>query len=265
MKKLLLVLLLVSPIAKAQTTNPAPHCSHDYDGGSTPQTHYISKVQIGNFVNLSGTVQQPFPHYIYYNNLPVTVAQNVVYNITLTLDTFGISRTVFVFVDWSKDGMFSAMDMIFNDVASGSDSIMSGMFTVPGTSLPGITRVRIILAEDTTGGYINAACANNIDWGETEDYDFNVVPFITEVELLQNVNSFSMHPNPSKDHITVQSQNKNIQFVSIYNISGQQVFQNEFNSVENAELNLEELRSGIYTVSVQSTDGNVNRKLFVKE
>jgi hypothetical protein len=260
---LLIILLAYCTAANAQTTNPAPYCPNEYDDGAAPQTHYISSVTIGSFTNVSGNIQQPAPHYIYYNNIPIlfNLIMGQSRNFSIHFDGLGGNKFLTMYAEWNKDGVFDVTEQIAMYSLNGSDTMVSGVFAVPASAAMGITRLRIVLNEDTSGVGLFSACGTTVDWGETEDYDLNIGIFTGIDE--QHDASILISPNPVMNNLTLQSENE-IQSVIIYNASGQKVYESRLNNEKKAELNLKDLPAGIYNATVRSKDGLAS-KSFVKE
>ncbi len=75
-----------------------------------------------------------------------------------------------VWIDFNQDGDFSDPgEKVFTGAAS--NSTVTGSFSVPGTALPGLTRMRIIMRYN-----VQPAACNTYNFGETEDYCVNIIP-----------------------------------------------------------------------------------------
>lgn len=79
--------------------------------------------------------------------------------------------------------------------------------------------------------------------------------------------SISLYPNPTKDFITIDiSKNQTIteSTVSLYDISGRLIFQNNYGYNTNIKLNTSDLVKGIYLVSIQmkNKQSNIYNKTF---
>ncbi|MBB6324468.1 hypothetical protein FHS59_000083 [Algoriphagus iocasae] len=72
--------------------------------------------------------------------------------------------------------------------------------------------------------------------------------------------SLKIYPNPATDKLTIElSGDINIHQIDIYNISGQKVQ----SSAQIGELNISELKQGIYLINLKTSEGNMTSK-FVK-
>lgn len=91
--------------------------------------------------------------------------------------------------------------------------------------------------------------------------DFSIVENTLSVSDLSGFN-FITYPNPVNDYIRL-SASKNIDKVEIYNLLGEQVF-NEVLSSQNKEINLSALKSGIYIIKA-FVDNAVGTYKFIKQ
>ena len=81
---------------------------------------------------------------------------------------------------------------------------------------------------------------------------------VSENELADNV---VVYPNPSKGEITVNTSLENYK-INIYNVLGSNVF-SKFDLVNNANLDLRHLRSGIYFIKITSLNKEIVKRLIV--
>jgi len=73
------------------------------------------------------------------------------------------------------------------------------------------------------------------------------------LRILDEPKSFDISPNPAKSIINISSENY-ISVVEFYSLAGRLVMQKEINAYQ-AEINIDELVSGIYFVRMYSDDG----------
>lgn len=102
----------------------------------------------------------------------------------------GYPSSLGIYIDYNQNGIFDLpgeaayLNNNFTSSTTGA-TIISGNITVPCSALPGVTRMRIVLDETTAG---TAPCGT-YTWGETEDYDVNIVsgaPAFRNVSVNQN-------------------------------------------------------------------------------
>lgn len=65
--------------------------------------------------------------------------------------------------------------------------------------------------------------------------------------------SFGMIPNPAKDQLTISSPNTTISSIAIFNLIGQQIFTEIFSNTSSEILDVSNLESGIYLVTINKT------------
>jgi hypothetical protein len=118
-----------------------------------------------------------------YSGLPATnLYQNVPVSGSLTINSCGTSNFssgAAIFIDYNHNGSFSDLgERVWSNGSSANiacvpASIVPVSFTAPISSLPGLTRMRIINSESVSGDQINP-CVTPF-YGEIEDYIVNVV------------------------------------------------------------------------------------------
>jgi len=118
-----------------------------------------------------------------YTGLPQTnIYQNVPVSGSLTIGscgTYNYSSGAAIFIDYNHNGLFTdAGEKVWSNgsaanIACVPASTVSASFTPPLTSLPGLTRMRIISNESAAGNNI-LPCTSPL-WGEVEDYIVNIV------------------------------------------------------------------------------------------
>jgi hypothetical protein len=120
---------------------------------------------VSRYSNYSGFVAAP--------NLPAGVNLPISVNAASCLGNY--PSTLRVYIDYNQNGVFDLpgeqaySNNSFTSSTLGT-TIVSGNINVPCSALPGITRMRVVL--DETSG---APACGTYAWGETEDYDVNIV------------------------------------------------------------------------------------------
>jgi hypothetical protein len=130
------------------------------NGIATPATQNASSVNMySDFTNLP-----PFS-YIQTLTYPISVTQ-------INLNGFYVCSGA-VFIDFDHDGVFDpSTETVLAGTTSAGAGTISGTYTIPTTSLPGITRMRVVLKE---GANPPASPCGTYTWGETEDYLVNIL------------------------------------------------------------------------------------------
>jgi hypothetical protein len=72
-----------------------------------------------------------------------------------------------------------------------------------------------------------------------------------------------MFPNPVKNELTIES-NARINKVVIFDLTGKMVAEKNYQSIENAKVDVSDLISGVYMVQVSHDNGNVTSKKLIK-
>ena len=103
---------------------------------------------------------------------PVVLAPGVTYGVSVTVGTWWSTDMVRVWLDTDNNQSFEDVNdtmITLTSTAGNSPSLtLSGSFTVPGTALGGMTRLRVRLVYNIWP--VPASCAN-AGYGNTEDYD----------------------------------------------------------------------------------------------
>lgn len=149
----------IGQVAFGPMTNPA---------APGPATN--NPAAFNTYTNFTGTV--PVQNYTQGTTYPITLRQ-------ITSGNFFFSAFFNVFIDYNRDGVFDPVsERVFSGGPTGPTSttpvttFVSGSITIPFSSLTGITRMRVVLREG--GNATNPPCGN-YTWGETEDYNINIV------------------------------------------------------------------------------------------
>ena len=128
----------------------------------------------------------------------------------------------------------------------------TGSFTwiIPGTTLPG---------SDYT---IKIMSCNYLNISDESDATFTIVGPTPKSAIVYGAQDlqFNVYPNPANEVINITSE-KEIRHISISNNTGQSVLEEDLLSTQ-AQLNIDNLTSGIYFVKIQG-DGYVNTKRLI--
>jgi PKD repeat protein len=83
-----------------------------------------------------------------------------------------------IWIDWNRDGDFlDADEKVYGATETTtiiSPRTITGSFTVPLTAVTGLTGLRVIVCESTTGAALTPC--QSYSYGETEDYIVNIIP-----------------------------------------------------------------------------------------
>ncbi|WP_165836448.1 GEVED domain-containing protein [Taibaiella soli] len=106
---------------------------------------------------------------------PVPLFRDSTYYLSVTQidQSYFYACTAVAFIDYNRDGIFQTSENVFQQVTAATTQMVSATFTVPDTAQIGITGLRVILSEQTSGS-INPCGTNTYSYGETEDYLANI-------------------------------------------------------------------------------------------
>lgn len=157
-------------------------CVPEYSSDIEP----ITLVQFSGINNSTSNVVNGTPAVQFFCSQIANVIQGNSYPITIkgnTNDIYIFGYPIYswtdyikVFIDWNQDGLFQAGEVVTSGTIKGSTGIdgvsLTGNITVPYTAIIGTTRMRVIKNYSSISN--NDACADNLDFGQTEDYLVNV-------------------------------------------------------------------------------------------
>ena len=124
---------------------------------------------------------------------------------------------------------------------------------------------------------LNIAVGGN--WGGAQGVDDNIFPVRMEVDYvrvyqditlsalsLEALNPIQLFPNPAKDIISLNS-TLNFNQVEIYNISGELIKSISVRDNKSAEININTLKNGIYSLLIKNNNGQIvgQHKLIKQE
>ena len=111
---------------------------------------------------------------------------------------------------------------------------------------------------DTLNIVLLSSAAMPFGVGTTLFVDDLTFDYSTEIKEVQAVD-YKIFPNPAQDVVNISCKNSNSNLVLIYNITGQVVYNNSFNSPQ-FKINTADFKEGIYFVKI----GSKIQKLIVK-
>ncbi len=146
---------------------------------STGDTH-IGGVTFGTFNNPSPAGCATYTN---YSSLAGLVANNdSTYNVVVNHSSCGGPYTSYatVFIDFNQNGQLTDPGERFDLIAQSPGALgnHTGTITIPSTALPGVTRMRVVLAE--TWSSMNVNPCGTYGYGETEDYNITIIPVASD-------------------------------------------------------------------------------------
>lgn len=161
-----------------------------------------------------------------------------------------------VWVDWNNNLTFEASERMF--VTGNYVTTTTGSITVPAGTPLGTYRMRVVTDFNSTGP--SSACAA-ITRGEFVDFNFEVATSLSTSETSLKKKEISVYPNPFIDILHV-ADIRDVKSVTVTDVAGRIV-----KTIDNptAELQLGELNSGLYLVTMNFKDGSKSTVKAIKK
>lgn len=218
--------------------------------GENSSYEWLDNVVIGDIANNSGDDGG----YAFFEDETTILYTSEVTNVNLTPGFSGTSydEQYRIWIDMNQNGEFEESELLFDEGLT--DVAVSGTMVVPSTSMLGSTRMRVSMkyeAEQTP--------CETFSYGEVEDY-------CVFIELGDNVSEWNVgqleiYPNPSKGIVNI-SYDYNGQ-VRVYNLYGQLIQTVNINAGV-SQLNLEDLATGTYIITVESEEGTSVQRVVIE-
>ena len=197
------------------------------------------------------------------------------YTITVEGNTYGdFDNDIVAFIDWNQNEILDDANEVYeigtliNSDGNDGTSI-SFDITVPADALTGSTRIRVTktYGDPQSIALINP-CAIEMDaFGQGANGGYGqAIDFTLDIETLGtnqfDKNALTVYPIPTRDFLNIEYKDA-IDEVTVYNHIGQEVYLQKSDSSK-LQLNLSNLKSGIYFVKLSSNETQHNFKI-VKE
>jgi len=194
-----------------------------------------------------------------FTDLVANLAKGETYDITLSTG-FG-DQFVKVWIDFNNDFTFSDNEVILNnfEIAPGSAAgsyTETTFITIPANANTGMRRMRI---KTNWNANVPVDACEETTYGETEDYTANIIDELEAADLV--LVDFDIAPNPAKKNITITASNQPINSVEIFNILGQRILHETFDTTGSKNINISTLNSGMYLVKINA---QITKRLIVK-
>lgn len=88
--------------------------------------------------------------------------------------------------------------------------------------------------------------------------------YVTGIEDLNSNSTFKLYPNPASDYISIESKDSKLEQLDIYDITGKLVHQINLNTIDQNNIDISELKAGVYFVTVFNGQANQTIKLIKK-
>ncbi len=255
-------------------------------GGQVSTYNYINHFGFHTINNTSGDNGG----YEDFTNLCTTISPGNSYQITLNPGFGGNpAQTMYwkVWTDWNMDGDFNDQDE-YTAYGAGPGTL-TGLINMPTVLWNGTVTMRVVMK---AGSYPDSPC-ESFAYGETEDYCINVVgagdfqgqddtqrtihsrsePSSKAVHLFGNVDKesvkqleFKVFPNPAVERFSISSDNDlDGASLSIQDSQGRLIKSLKNENLNQREIDIEDLKSGIYLIMIQDRNGSrSSKKLIVR-
>ncbi len=245
------------------TTGNYVYCTAGSGNGTFERSTNVKIAEQGSSTAILDNNSTGTTGYENFTATPVDVTLEKTYTLTVTVTNGYASDAVYAWVDLNQDGTLddTTEKTVLTYTYSGSSttpSTATGNISIPSTAVIGNTRLRIRV-NDTTGTISNTTSCGVGSYGEVEDYTLNIKSPTQAVSDVNKTN-ISVYPNPFTDVLKV-SDVKGVKSISVNDISGRQVK----TLTPSAEINLSNLRQGLYIVNLQMEDGSIKSFKAIKK
>lgn len=222
----------------------------------------ISKVQISDMTNNSTAVDA---HENFINKI-ATVTRGTSYPLTLGGAGVGVANrfNFTVFIDWNQNGSFAdageayfvTSDFAGGSAATGATITSNKNITIPTNAALGNTRMRVKYQFNSSTTSVRAELSDpcsDVNQGQVEDYTIKVQTssLATSEAGMNKGADISIYPNPFKDILKI-SDIKGVKTITVTDVSGRQLKTLQASH----EINLSDLGTGLYLITLQMEDGN---------
>lgn len=268
----------------AQSNNPAPYCASVFDNNY----NMINNISIDGTSLSFGAMGTwgTFNTYLYYDATafsPVEIGSDMSIQLNVYSPNDMEPMYFAMWIDYNQNDVFENTELVLQNSNTINDALptfgaavspINKTITIPGTTLPGTTRVRLMRGSNPANPYVysNAfslspcpsAGANT--YGCTYDFDITFEEPVNTSGLETNSDATSgvtIYPNPACDAIWLQGiDDMSSGMVKIYDQLGQLVLEQSFTTFD--PINVSELPKGVYSVLVSIDSYRQYSTRFVK-
>lgn len=256
-------------ISFTTAANPfAPYC-----GPLTAKlgVYPISNVVLSDMTNASSGTANTGDGQENFTAKIATVTRGTSYPITLTGTGVGNNRFGFtVFIDWNQNGSFADAGesyFVTSDFAGSTGAVVTvnKNIAVPSTASLGNTRMRVKYQFNSSTSSVRAELSSpctDLSQGQAEDYTILVQKNVLGTSEINadGKADITVYPNPFKDKLTI-SDIKDVKSIIVSDVSGRQVKTLK----PSTELNLSDLNSGLYLITLQMENGTAKTIKAIKK
>ena len=144
------------------------YCEPSYVLG-TQEGDFVSNVSLGDIANPTGAELSPY--YIYYEDLSTEITKGQSYTLTISCGEYELNNCMAAWIDFDRDGTFSASEKLGETTAMTAYSSTSYTFVVPAWAVVGQTRMRVRDVYNVAG----ILPCGGYEYGEAEDYNVQIL------------------------------------------------------------------------------------------
>lgn len=262
-----------NPSFSSQSSNPF-NLSNNVNGYNSYVTSaFVDIDNDGDIDILEGNTSfsggNPFDFFLFYENTGSATAPSFGASVEDTFNLSGVGQATPTFVDIDKDG---DMDMF---TGSGNGSYFyfenTGSATAPsftaavqdtfGLSDVGNGGAPVFVDIDNDGDMDMFTGVSNGTLYFFENLDSTV---ISSLEIEQEQNLLSVYPNPVAEELTIEFPESRDFHIQITDLTGREIYSASIQAQNNLQLSTTLWPAGLYLLSVQNEDGDVETKKIVK-
>lgn len=168
------VLVVFVEFDQGNAPSATSYCSSDHGGGCNGDN--ITRVVLNTLDNTSPNNCNSLNLYTYFNGgglQTTTLFSGNTYNIQVS---FGNDNNQYfgAWIDFDFNGQYSTQEFLGSSINAGSNGTASISFTVPATSVNGVTHLRIVGGDNAQVTSSRDCNNNNNYFGETQDFDISI-------------------------------------------------------------------------------------------
>ena len=229
---------------------PQDYCipsSSSYD-----KYEYIGLVKFANINNSSS-----FSGYTNYTNINANVLKGDSYPLEVTVMKHDSGDKVNAWFDWNNDGDFLDVNEASTLSHQGS-GLYSKSISIPDNAHTGKIRMRVRVSYNST-----PTPCDNSSYGESEDYSVYINNRNSSTRGLETRKELTIYPNPVEDicHISLSGNDNQPLDIRIIDIQGKLIMKKV---ISGSELNLSQLKTGIYFISINDATKTYTKKIVIK-
>jgi subtilisin-like proprotein convertase family protein len=165
-----------------QVTSRACYCASNATSAADTEVLNVTFGSLNNTSNCTAVAPGPgsllnrYGNYTGYVGAPVAnVLTGIVTPLSVQVGTCGgfFGSAVAVWIDYDQDGVFAATERVYVSAATSNVArFETANILIPVTATAGVTRMRVVLVETAPA---NISACGTYTYGETEDYNVNIV------------------------------------------------------------------------------------------